>query len=103
MDLAMKDHLMTPDHPLWDEFMKRISGEEGINTRLQGNLLKWSCDHSERMVFTRYVLAEYEGVDVDASVAWFRGRGWCCDCEVLFCSDSSPEERRAWYRRRASR
>ena len=86
--------LMTPNNPQWEEFILRLSGEEGINTRLEGDSLKWSCDHSERMVFTRYVRAEFSGVDVKASIAWFRGRGWRCDCRVIFFSDATGEEKR---------
>jgi hypothetical protein len=46
------------------------------------------------MTITRSLLVDYAGVEVEASVAMYRECGWGCDCEVLFCSDSSPEERR---------
>ena len=86
--------LMTPNHPQWEEFIIRLSSEEGINTRLEGDSLKWSGDHSERMVFTRYVLAEFAGVDVETSIAWFRNQGWRCDCRVIFFSDATEVEKR---------
>ena len=95
--------LLLPGHPSWEEFFTRLGGPEDINARLRGDRLVLDCDHSERMVFSRYLLSECAGLDVEASVAWFRGRGWRCDCEVLFCSDSSPEERQAWRRPREGR
>jgi hypothetical protein len=91
---------MIPDHRAWEEFITRLAGEEGIHTRLKGKALTFVCDHTDRMAFSRYLRSEYAGVKVEFSVAWFRGRGWRCDCEVLFCSDSTLAERRAWYQRR---
>jgi hypothetical protein len=85
---------MLPEHPSWEEFIARLSGGEGINTRFEGDSLKWSCDHSDRMVFNRYVLAEFAGVDVEESIAWFRQQGWRCDCRVILFSDATEEEKR---------
>jgi hypothetical protein len=44
-------------------------------------------------VFTRYVLAEFTGVDVEASIAWFFDQSWRCDCRVVFFSDATEEEK----------
>lgn len=92
---------MLPDHPQWEDFITRLAGPEGINARFEIGYLTLECDHSGRMAFTSYLLAEYAGIDVEASVAWFRGQGWRCDCEVLFCSDSTPQERKVWRAKRA--
>ena len=90
--------LMTADHLRWQEFVERLAGEEGIHTRFVNDRLTWSCDHTRRMVFTRYVLEEF-GADVEASVAWFLDLGWACDCAVVFLSDASWKEIEAWKRR----
>ena len=94
------NRVLTLYHPRWEEIIARLSDVEGINTRLEGDSLKWSGDHSERMVFTRCVLAEFAGVDVEASMAWFRNQGWRCDCRVVFFSDATEEEKRLFEARR---
>ena len=71
----MNGRSMLPGHWAWEEFITRLAGEEGINASLSGDRLVFDCDHSERMAFSRYLLSDYTGVDVEASVAWFRGRG----------------------------
>jgi hypothetical protein len=50
--------LMLPEHPAWEEFFIRLGGTEGINASMKGDRLVFECDHTERMVFSRYLLAE---------------------------------------------
>jgi hypothetical protein len=46
----------------------------------------WHSDHR----FSRELLdLEYYGVDVEASLAYFRHHGGFCDCEVLFNVEAS--------------
>ena len=51
----MSKLLLTPHHPRWEEFITRLAGEEGINTRLNGNVLDWDFDHSDRLLFSQYI------------------------------------------------
>ena len=85
-----------------EEFSLHLGGPEGINARMKADRLVFDCEYTGRMAFTRYLPAD-DSVDVEASVAWFRERGWRCDCEVLFCSNSAPDERPAWRRLREGR
>jgi hypothetical protein len=91
---------MTPYHPLWEDFITRLAGEEGIHTRLKGDVLDWDCDHSQRMVFSRYLLAEIAGVDVEATIKWFINQAWICDCGVVFFSDGTDIEKRIFLEKR---
>jgi hypothetical protein len=64
--------VMTPMHPRWPEFAARLAdaidaeGCNSVNCRLSRRLLRG-----------------FEGLDVEASVDWFRTGGGFCDCEVL--------------------
>jgi hypothetical protein len=94
MDIKMiEKKLLIPGHPQWEEFVIRLSGPEGINTRISGDKLNWDCDHTRRMAFTRYILAEF-GADVEASITCFLEQGWACDCAVVLLSDATEPERR---------
>jgi hypothetical protein len=99
----MSDRVMTSEHLMWEEFNTRLAGEEGLHARSKGEALTWDCDHRERMAFTRYLPSEYAGVNVEASIAWFRGRGWRCDCDGLFFPDSTSEERTIWRAQKSRR
>ena len=96
----MAQGLMTPHHPRWEEFITRLAGEGGINTRVKNDILDWDCDHSQRLVFSRYYLAEIAGIDVEASIKWFYDQSWICDCSVVFLSDATDVEKKIFAARR---
>jgi hypothetical protein len=74
--------IMTPQHPLWEEFSSRLESAVG------------ACDQSKKKPRTRNVLhalnqriqarkAPGPPIDVEASLAWFEEEGGHCDCDVL--------------------
>lgn len=81
--------VMTPAHPKWDEFLLRLRGPEGCNFRYKGKGKKstdiiWTCDGTANLPLTRALLAQYPGVDVEESIAYYKAHGGHCDCEVVF-------------------
>lgn len=75
---------MTPSHPRWEEFFKRLEGPEGCNFRQNeaGNIV-WNCDNTTERPFARKILADM-GFDVERSLAQFEREGGYCDCEIVF-------------------
>jgi hypothetical protein len=67
--------ILTWNHPRFrdfaGEFTDRFMAEE-----LQGN----ACQHDLRLA--RHTLETMGGVDVEASLSWFRTQGGYCDCEA---------------------
>lgn len=77
---------MTPSHPQWDGFCRRLGGDEGCNfTQSDPNnaaSVRWACNHTHAI--SRRLLAAYPEVDVEQTLAYFRDNGGYCDCEILF-------------------
>lgn len=72
---------MMPDHPRWKEFVDRMSGPEGVNftqTDPDPKTATWTCHGDLR--FARAILPTMDGVDLEASIAFF---DYYCDCEIL--------------------
>ncbi len=73
---------MRPEHPLWEEFVDRMSGPEGVNFSQEDpddvKTARWTCSGELRAA--RAILGTMEGVDMEASLAFF---GHYCDCEIL--------------------
>jgi len=83
---------MTPSHPEWGEFIKRLCGPEGINFRDENGHLKWSCDESmERPIARRILKEHYPTVDIEATMKYFEDHGGYCDCEIAF-NVGKPED-----------
>ncbi len=74
---------MTPNHPEWEEFMDRLSGEEGCNFTEEG----WTCYGGHDKRFATAILQSMQGVDVEASLLYFEDHGGHCDCEIVFNVD----------------
>jgi hypothetical protein len=80
----MNDSIMTPDHKDWDEFIKRLDGIEGCNSRPDDcGYCIWECDHTLYMPYARALLAKFEGVDVNASIDQFISDRCRCDCWIV--------------------
>jgi hypothetical protein len=77
---------VTPEHPLWDEFIDRLSGPEGCNFRDDGSGA-WTCDPRDHTrPFCRSIM-QHMGLSrgaIAVSLAYFEEHGGYCDCEVLF-------------------
>jgi hypothetical protein len=65
--------IMTPEHPLWDEFVARLDAA-----------LVNGCDDTEEKPLTRAILERMPNIDIEASLAWFEHYDGYCDCEVLY-------------------
>ena len=82
MDMNIPENIMSPRHPLWDEFANRLESNVG------------SCNQSSKKPQSRNILhalnqqiqagkAAGPHIDVEASLRWFEGQGGNCDCDVL--------------------
>lgn len=50
------NHLMTPDHPLWDNYIEYLAGPLGIRTRVEFDKLTSDCNHTMQFPLSRYLL-----------------------------------------------
>ena len=80
---------MTPDHPRWDEFCKRLEGDEGCNFhKNETGEVRWYCrsEGPNAHAFTTAVLIKMDFTDeaIAASIEYFEEHGGGCDCEILF-------------------
>jgi len=80
-------NIMTPGHPQWEEFCKRLGGPEGCNFREdeRGKTI-WTCNGSTARPFATAILEDMKA-DIPASLAYFSQWGGHCDCEILFNVD----------------
>lgn len=76
--------IMTPEHPRWREFLKRLEGPEGCNFRLEGEDCNWNCTGQDDRPYSRAILADMGGLDVEGTLRYFDQHGGHCDCEVVF-------------------
>ena len=83
--------IMTPKHPLWQEFFGRMLGPEGCNFRKNdaGDTI-WDCGGGDDLSRSRAILTDM-GLDVEGSLKYLSENGGHCDCEVLFNLDNSEE------------
>jgi len=87
---AKKIDVMTTDHRRWSTFTKRLGGPDGCNFRKddRGKTV-WTCRHNYR--FAKKILRSM-GIDLLASIAFFRQHGGSCDCKILFNVDLRDRE-----------
>jgi len=98
----MKQQLMTPDHPRWEEFIRRLEGPEGCNFQAEfdddGKLIPdsttWECAGGEDKSKAVAILKTMPAVDVAASLVFFEEHGGFCDCEIVFNVESNHRTRR---------
>lgn len=88
----MKQQVMTPDHPHWDAFLRRLEGPEGCHFQGEyddeGNLIlnsvEWECAGGKDKSKAIAILKTMPDIDVSASLAFFEQHGGYCDCEIVF-------------------
>ena len=92
--------VMTPDHPGWSEFIRRLSGPEGVHLLYDEDgyvdLERLTC---ESRTFTKAaaILADMPGVDGEGSLQWFREQGAYCDCNVaVYIAQVPPRDLERW-------
>jgi len=83
-DIALDEHIMTPENLQWHSFLRALKGPHGINLHFEGFKAKWSCSHHRLRPLTRKILAQFPEIDVDATLAVFGELKGACDCEVVF-------------------
>lgn len=81
---------MTPQHPLWEEFVRRLEGPKGCNFKKdKKGKVTWTCkggtDKSKaKAILESMVRESMANIDVEKSLAYFEEHGGYCDCEILF-------------------
>lgn len=98
----MKQQLMTPDHPRWEEFIQRLEGPEGCDFQGEyddeGELIpdsvKWQCAGGEDKSKAVAILKTMPEIDIAASLSFFEEQGGFCDCEIVFNVEKNHRSRR---------
>lgn len=83
------DLLITPDHPLWEEFLERLCGPSGLDVRQD----RWNCSGGEDKPLCRRILLAMgrAPATVAANLAYFERHGGYCDCEVWMNVEESMD------------
>ena len=81
--------ILTKEHQLWNDFCKRLEGEEGCNMQITGDGLnlddyQFRCDRTMERPYTKKILQKYNNIDVEGTMKYFEKQGGYCDCEILF-------------------
>jgi Protein of unknown function (DUF2695) len=77
--METKREILTPDSPRWETFI------EGLESWLS----ECGCDPDGEHVHrcAKAVMYKMGGINVDASLAYFKDHGGYCDCEILLNVD----------------
>ncbi len=73
--------IMSPGHPLWDEFVERL------------DKVADECDSTENKPLARAILESMPDIEIEDSFAFFEEYGGYCDCEILLNIVRQYEER----------
>jgi hypothetical protein len=86
--------LMSLSHPRWEEFVERLSGQEGCNFRERRpgdpSSLEWDCRGGWDQGAAYAILCSM-GLTHAAAIAsleFFAANGGHCDCEIIFNVDA---------------
>jgi Protein of unknown function (DUF2695) len=74
--------LMTPENPRWNEFIDALD-KMGAKFGCDGDHPRYVHRHA------RTVMEDMGKIDIEGSLAYFRGHGGYCDCEILLTSIAS--------------
>lgn len=77
----MKDKIMTPCNPKWNEFVKRLTKK--VNFRDVNGKTTWNCNATSKMPLSCAILKAMN-MDIKSSKEFFNENGAGCDCEILF-------------------
>jgi hypothetical protein len=77
--------MMTPKHPQWDDFVRRLEGPQGVDFRHDSKLGEetWDCSHNFRNSAAVLARMGLPADDIEATFEFFVREGAYCDCEVL--------------------
>ena len=80
--MAMIDlSILTNDHPRFEEFIEDLEAYCHFHTNEEG-VMEWTCQCTHDADIK--ILEQYEGIDVEKTIAYFEENGGYCDCEVIF-------------------
>lgn len=75
--------IMKQDHPLWDQFIGTLEAVIEFDEDKTGNLSHiCKCQGNRDLVITPWLLRLIDGVDMRASMAYFKANGAECDCAI---------------------
>jgi hypothetical protein len=80
--LEKEYQIMTPAHPDWIQFYKRLAGPEACNIREEAGQTVWTCGHDNKGA--EAILRSMPFVDVPGTLSHFAEHGATCDCTILF-------------------
>ena len=73
----MENYVLTKDHPAWEEFIRKLLG------RLSAHMEDTGCDRCrEDFTFTKRILENMPGIDVDGTIDYLRSNFGSCDCDI---------------------
>ena len=90
--------VLTPQHPLWEEFSERLEGQEGCDFKQEGETtasITWRCKGGTNVELATAILTTMEGIDVGRTLKYFADNGGHCNCEILFNVEASTKSRPA--------
>ena len=80
----MESEIMTPEHPRWKEFVKRLEGPEGINRRTVEGKHLFDCPGKFNKPLARKILKAMGVLDIKGTMNYFNEHGGYCDCEIVW-------------------
>lgn len=105
-----ESQIMTPAHPQWADFLKRLAGPEGCNFRqtTPGDVstTRWECAGGNNKDIARRILGQvfnFNGKQIEQSFRYFEDHGGYCDCEIILnvqpCTPrkNPPKKRKAHH------
>ena len=85
--------ILTPKHPYWRRFIRRLEGPEGCDFRQdEDGKFTWRCAGGTDQSLSRAILEQLPGIDVEGTLAYFSDHCGHCDCEVVFNVAVDAEE-----------
>jgi hypothetical protein len=101
--------IMTPAHPQWADFLKRLEGPEGCNFRREKpddpRTIRWECAGGNNKDIARRILGQvfnFNGQQIEQSFRYFEGHGGYCDCEIIFNIQPRAPRRNPKRKKKAS-
>lgn len=75
--------IMTQDHPEWNEFIERLSGQEGCDFKEDKNgKVTWTCKGGTDKTKATEILTSMD-ISIPESLEYFEANGGFCDCEII--------------------
>ena len=85
------EQILTPEHHYWNAFTLILGGPGYCDFDNHAR-----CNQGSDFAYSRAVLQRcFPGIDVEATLQFFRDNGAFCDCEVLYNIDPEPEAKAA--------